>query len=133
MILFVMAVGFAAVPVLRGWTATRTAYALTTRRVIVYTRGLFGVTRDSYSPLEVTNMKRANSWLLAGCGDLIFRTVFVVTRSRQRSGGFSDSVRTVHYGLLAIPKLAEVEKLVRETLIDPFVDKLGQASVSAQV
>jgi hypothetical protein len=132
-VLLLVSAGFAAVPTLRWWTARNTAYALTTRRVIVYTKGLFGVTRDSYSPLEVTNMKRANSWVLAGCGDLIFRTVHVITRSRSRSGASSDSVRTIHYGILAVANLDEVEKVVRETLIDPFVDKLGQASVAAQV
>jgi hypothetical protein len=52
--------------------------------------------------------------------------VHVISRSRKGTT-WSDKVRTIHYGLLAIDHLDEVEHLVRETLIDPFVDKLNQA------
>jgi hypothetical protein len=117
----------AAVAVLRWKTATRTCYALTNRRALVYKESLFGPTRDSYSPLEVSGMRRLDSWLAGGSGDLAFRTVQVISTSRNQTGRWSQSVKTVHYGFLAIPQLDEVEKLVRETLIDPFVDKLNEA------
>jgi hypothetical protein len=126
--LFVVSAGVSAVALLRWHTATRTCYVLTNRRALVYKESLFGSTRDSYSPLEVSNMRRSDSWLAAGSGDLIFRTVYVVSTSSNRRGGFSQSVRAVHYGFLAIAHVGEVEKVVRETLIDRFVDKLTGAS-----
>jgi hypothetical protein len=124
-VLFFASACVAAVAVVRWHTARRTCYALTTRRALVYKEGLFGPTRESYSPLEVSGMRRSDSWLVAGCGDLIFRTVQVVSRSR---GSWSSSVKTIHYGFLAVAQVGEVEKLVRETLIDRFVDRLNQAS-----
>jgi hypothetical protein len=42
--------------------------------------------------------------------------------------GSSTSVSTKHYGFLAVARVREVEKLVRETLIDRFVDKLQMAN-----
>jgi hypothetical protein len=116
------------VALLRWKTATRTCYVLTNRRALVYKESLFGPTRDSYSPLEVSGMRRSDSWVFAGIGDLIFRTVQVVSKSGNRTGPWRTSVKTIHYGFLAIPQVASVEKLVRETLIDRFVDKLNQAS-----
>jgi hypothetical protein len=107
--------------------ARRTCYALTNRRALVYKEGLFGPTRESYSPLEVAAMKRSDSWTVRGSGDLIFRTVQVVTTSRTR-GVSRSSVKTTHYGFLAVAPVGDVEKLVRETLIDRFVDKLAQAN-----
>jgi hypothetical protein len=124
--IFLVSACVAAVPCLHWRTAKRTAYALTNRRALVYTEGLFGVTRDSYTPLEVSGMRRSNSWLARDSGDLIFRTVYVISRSRKGTT-WSDSIRTIHYGLLAIDHLDDVERLVRETLIDPFVDRLNQA------
>jgi hypothetical protein len=115
-----------AVPLVHRWLATRTCYAITTRRALVYKKGLFGPTRESYSPLEVSAMERRNSWLSAGSGDLIFRTVHVITHVRKPAM-WNNNIRTVHYGFLAIPQLDEVEKLLRETLVDRFVDKLNQA------
>jgi hypothetical protein len=127
---FLVSACIAAVPYPHWRSARRTCYAVTNRRAVVYTEGLFGVTRDSYTPLEVSNMRRSNSWLARDSGDLIFRTVHVISRSR-RGGRWSDSIRTIHYGLLAIDHLDEVERLVRETLIDPFVDRLNQAGAQA--
>jgi hypothetical protein len=127
----VLLAAFAAVsaPALVRWrTAGRTCYVLTNRRAVVYREGLFGKTRDSYPPLEVAGMRPAGSWLVAGCGDLIFRTVQVVTYERKQSlFGSNTSTRTIHYGFLAVARLDEVEKIVRETLVDRFVDKLTSA------
>jgi hypothetical protein len=72
-------------------------------------------------------MRRSNSCLASGSGDLIYKTVHVITTTRNRHGS-NSSVRTIHYGFLAIAQVGEVEKIVRETLIDRFVDKLTQAS-----
>ncbi len=124
--LFLLSLAGPAVAGLRWRAARRTCYVLTNRRALVYKEGLFGPTRESYSPLEVSPMRRSDSWLVAGGGDLIFRTVKVI----KRTGGgiFNTSVRTIHYGFLAVAPVAEVEALVRETLIDRFVDKLNQAN-----
>jgi len=48
----------------------------------------------------------------------------------KRTGGgfFNTSVTTIHYGFLAVAPVGEAERLVRETLIDPFVDRLTAAS-----
>jgi hypothetical protein len=127
-LVLLLAAACVSAPALVRWrTARRTCYALTNRRAVVYKEGLFGATRDSYPPLEVAGMRRSSSWLAAGCGDLIFRTVQVVTYSRQRSTFGDTSTKTIHYGFLAIAHLDEVEKLVRETLIDRFVDRLTSA------
>jgi hypothetical protein len=39
----------------------------------------------------------------------------------------TNNVRTIHYGLLAIAHLDEVEKVLHETLIDRFADRLNRA------
>jgi hypothetical protein len=123
-----LSLGCTAVPFVRRYVSQRTLYALTNRRALVFKQGLFGPTRDSYSPLEVTAMRRADSWVQSGSGDLIFRTVQVLNTTRYRSGRTNQSVTTTHYGFLAINHPKDVEKLVRETLIDRFVDKLQQAN-----
>jgi hypothetical protein len=128
LILLIPAVGGVVVPVLRWKLAQGTIYALTNRRALVYKQGLFGPTRESYSPLEVAQMRRADSWLFQAAGDVIFRSVTVITTSRNSRGGSSSSTSTTHYGFLAIAHVKEVEKLVRETLIDRFVDKLQAAN-----
>ena len=73
-------------------------------------------------------MRRGDSWLLADGGDLIFRSVTTIRHSTSRHGHSSRSVTRTHYGFLAIARVKEVEKLVRETLIDPFADRLQMAS-----
>jgi hypothetical protein len=57
--IFLVSACIAAVPCLHWRSARRTCYALTTRRALVYTEGLFGVTRDSYAPLEVSGIAAA--------------------------------------------------------------------------
>ncbi len=115
-------------PFVRRYAGRRTCYALTNRRALVYKEGFFGATRASYPPLEVSNMRRSDSWFCKGSGDLIFRTVKVISAARLKPGLLNQGVKTTHFGFLAIPHVHEVEKLVRETLIDRFVDKLNHAS-----
>jgi hypothetical protein len=128
LILLIPAVGLTVVPVLRWKLSKGTIYGLSNRRALVYKEGLFGPSRESYSPLEVSQMRRADSWLFADAGDVIFRSVTVITTSRSSSGKSHTSTNTTHYGFLAIAHVKEVEKLVRETLIDRFVDKLQAAN-----
>lgn len=127
-IILVIGGGCVAVALFRLYQAKGTCYALTRRRALVYKPGLFGPTKESYSPAEVSAMRRSNSWVLSEGGDVIFRSVTVVTTSRSSSGKSSSTARTYHYGFLAVPQVHQVEKLVRETLVDRFVDKLTQAN-----
>jgi hypothetical protein len=126
-VIFLVGIGVGLVPVYRWKMAQRTCYALTNRRAIVHKGGLFGPIRENYAPSEVAAMRRSDSWIYGGGGDLIFRTVQVLTTSYSRGRAW-QSVRTYHYGFLAIDCVREVEKLVRETLIDRFVDKLTAAN-----
>jgi hypothetical protein len=116
------------VPIYRSKMAKGSWYALTNRRAVVYQQGLFGPTRESYSPAEVACMRRSDSWLSESGGDLIFRTVKTITTSYNQRGGSSSRVSTKQYGFLGIAHVKDVEKLVRETLINPFVDKLQAAN-----
>jgi hypothetical protein len=116
------------VPFYRWKMAQGSCYALTNRRALVYRQGLFGPTRESYSPTEVAQMRRSDSWVFPGGGDLIFCTVVIVTTSHSPRTGSSRSVSRKHYGFLSVARVQEVEKLVRQTLIDPFVDRLQAAS-----
>jgi hypothetical protein len=118
---------FSLVPVVRWKLAQRQCYALTNRRALVFKQGLFGPTFESYSPLEVSAMRRSDSWVFKGGGDLIFRSVTVIRSSYSQRTGTSRSVRTTHYGFLAIANVRQIERLVRETLIDRFVDRLQAA------
>lgn len=124
--LFFVSLAVSSVPLVRWKQATRTCYVLTNRRALVYKEGLFGPTHESYSPLELSGMRHSGSWLMANSGDVIFRSVQVISRTTGPRG--SVGVKTIHYGFLAIGQPREVEKLVRATLIDRFVDKLTQAS-----
>ena len=122
--LFVASVGGAVVPLVRVKLAQGSCYALTNRRALVYKVGLFGPTRESYSPSEVAKMRRSDSWLFKDGGDLIFSTVTTITTSSKGR----SSVKTTYYGFLSIAHVKEVDKLVRETLINPFVAKLQAAN-----
>jgi hypothetical protein len=122
-----VSLGFVAVPFVRWHFARRTCYVLTNRRAFVYKEGIMGPTRESYPPLEVAAMRRSDSWLQKDSGDLIFRSVTVISTTRTR-GRVSQTATTVNYGFLAIPHIQEVATLVRETLIDRFVEKLNRAS-----
>lgn len=126
---------FCAIPFYRVWQATQTGYGLTNRRAIIYRGGLFGGDLDHYSPSQLVGMTRANSWVRSGAGDLVFRTVHVVTTTvkSQPTRGLSfgdsrsESVKTYRYGFLAIAQVQDVERLIRETLVDRFVDVIKQA------
>jgi len=84
--------------------------------------------RESYPPVEVANMRQSNSWVFSGHGDLIFRTVLIIRSSRSSNGVWSQSVTTRHFGFLGVAQVQEVGRIVRETLIDRFVEKLNRAN-----
>jgi hypothetical protein len=125
--LMLLSLGLISVPLARGYFAGRSCYALTTRRALVYRAGLFGPTRESYPPQEVAAMRRSDAWLEAGSGDLIFRSVIVVKRAGSINGLPIPGWKTTNYGFLAIPHVRNVEHIVQETLVDPFVDRFHRA------
>jgi len=113
-------------PYFRVVQARKTAYAITNRRAIVMTPGIIGGIPhfDFYNPDQLTNVWRRGSWLFADdAGDVVFKTVLVITTSRSARGGSSSSIRKTYYGFLAIHKTREVEKLVREKLVNPYLAK----------
>jgi hypothetical protein len=128
LIFLVLSAGCMVAPFYQSKMAQRSCYALTSRRALVIRGGLFGPTRESYQASDVAQMRRDNSWVCSGGGDLIFRTVVVVTTSYNQKGGSRRSVNTKHYGFLAITNIAEVEKLVRDTLINPYMQRMHMAN-----
>lgn len=99
------------------WQAGRTCYALTNKRCIVWQGGLFGgVEMENYNAARVANMWRREMWLFGnGGGDLVFRSVTVVTVTTGKHGGVSES--TTYYGFLAVENVRQVERLVRDVLL----------------
>jgi hypothetical protein len=119
------AIGMILSPWYRFWMAKRTCYVLTNRRCIVWMCNWFGgVHMENYNAAQLANMWRRDMWFFGkGAGDLVFRSVTTITVRTGRHGGVSQS--TTYYGFLAIENVREIEKLVRETLVDRFMDKLN--------
>lgn len=122
----VFGAGMFCVPFYNLWKAARTCYALTSRRAIVWQAGWFGhVEMENYNPARLANMWRRDMWFFGkGGGDLVFRSTTTITVSHSRRGGTSVSESTTYYGFLAIENAKEVERLVREVLVDKVIDKL---------
>jgi hypothetical protein len=111
-------------PLRKYWIARRTCYTLTSRRAIVWGSSLLGQqSMVVYSPAMLVRMRRKDSFIFKdGAGDVIFRTHTVIITQRGRRGStFASEIR---YGFIAIRRAREVEVLVRETLVDPLVDKM---------
>jgi hypothetical protein len=100
--------------------ARNTCYALTDRRAIVWEAGWFGtVSVYSYTPNALGRMIRRERG--DGSGDLVFEEVVSVGSSyvsHGARGGGSWQTRTTitPRGFLAIPRVREVEDLIRRTL-----------------
>ncbi len=128
------------VPFFQRWKATKSCYALTSRRAIVLDRNVIGVPQmTSYNPADLAGMRRREWWFFQEAGDVIFRTKVTITvtdhyarggrgRGFGGPGGYmGSSVRksVTHYGFLAVRQPRQVEALIRETLVDPILDKLN--------
>jgi hypothetical protein len=110
------------------WIAERTTYSITNRRAIVHKPSLFGpVAVDSYGPVQLQQMVRRDWFVVKGVGDLIFHTErrLEVSTTRNRHGS-SSSVREkiIHFGFLGIDDPVKIEKVIRQILINPLVDKI---------
>ncbi len=116
--------GLVIMPFYNLWRAGRTCYALTSRRAIVWQAGLFGgVEMENYNPARLASMWRRDMWIFGkGGGDLVFRSVTIVTVTSGKHGGVSRN--TTYYGFLAIENVRKVERLVREVLVDKVIDRM---------
>jgi hypothetical protein len=129
-----------AVPFFQRWKATKSCYALTSRRAIVLDRNAIGIPQmTNYNPADLAGMRRREWWFFQEAGDVIFRTKVTITvtdhyarggrgRGFGGPGGYmGSSVRksVTHYGFLAVRRPRQVEALIRETLVDPILDKLN--------
>jgi hypothetical protein len=126
-----VAFGATLVPLTRWWKAVRTGYVLTDRRALVWRPGFLGLLgKEVYRPDQLLGMRRRPSWVFGDeAGDVIFRSVTTITKTiykdrhgRESTRPPSYSIRTVYYGFLAIYQSDEVERLIRETLLEPLID-----------
>jgi hypothetical protein len=121
-ILFALAFAAAGVatPFLNRRRYERVAYALTNRRALAWDADLLGrVTPKVYVPAELSKMS-AMPTTADGVGSLIFGRKAV----RRRTQHGTQTVLGPPYGFFYIARAADVERLLREQLIDPFTDKL---------
>jgi hypothetical protein len=122
LILALLGAGFAA-PYLNRWRMGKTFYAFTTKRALAWNCTWGGkVVHNAYDPADLAKLYRQNLTYTSGddgVGNLIFG---VKVRTRETTEGTMRIV--TRYGFFLVPRAAEVEKLLRETLVDPFMDKL---------
>jgi hypothetical protein len=103
----------------------RVVYALTNRRALVYRPAFFSEGHvDTYGPQILQHMKRRDYWLTKNAGDLIFHTERTITVTHFQHGGSTMKKDEQRFGFIGIDNVRDVEKLVRETLVNPLVDKL---------
>jgi hypothetical protein len=112
-------VGGVAWPYLQRWYAGRTVYAVTTRRALAWVCDYFGkVSLVTYEPADMVKMSRTDIKKGDdGIGNLIFG---VTVRTRNTKDGIVRSYRS--YGFFLVHRPMVVERLLREHLIDPFID-----------
>jgi hypothetical protein len=124
----------AGVPFYFAWVAGRTCYAVTNKRAFIVKKTL-GLKKNSYQPSDLTGMKRSDGWIGKdeGVGDLVFKEDVTITtttykavggRGGTRNLGSSQSLSVSKYGFLAVRRARDLEKLMRATLIERFLDKL---------
>jgi hypothetical protein len=121
------AVAVMAPMVQKNWART-TVYALTSRRCLVYQGSWFGDKTHAptvYTPGELTNLRRQNAWWVKECGDVIFKTIVTITTTTDNRGRSSRSRSEKHYGFIGVRDPEHVERLIREALVDPLLDKIN--------
>jgi hypothetical protein len=100
-------------PFYKRWQAGKAFYVLTSRRALVWAAEWHGgVKLEAYGPRDLSNVHTIGK-------DVVFRTVTTIYRSKK--GG--DHTTTQRFGFLAIEDPVAIEKLVRETLVEPFLEK----------
>jgi predicted Zn finger-like uncharacterized protein len=101
----------------------RNCYVLTNRRCFTWLAAPGYGDLLSYNTFKLEDMKRKDSLRFKGMGDLIFEVV--VTYETMGGGSRNTPQRREEpRGFLMIDNVREVEKLIRETLVDRRTDKL---------
>jgi hypothetical protein len=116
------------VPFSKSRRARRDVYLLTNKRAIVWTQEFFKRNKEPYLPSALVNLRSAGSWLGGGVGDVIFRTKVTIHVETSRRGPTTETRSETRFGFLAVERHKDVERMVRETLVDRFMDKLAQAN-----
>jgi hypothetical protein len=118
------------VPIVRRLRAARTLYVLTRRRATVWEPNLLGImTVCDYTPDVLSRMFRRQSWFVKGAGDLVFRslTKITTTHTYDKRGGYRGSRTSIvkyYWGFMAIDDVNEVEKLINDQVVEPFLDRV---------
>jgi hypothetical protein len=125
-----------AIPIVKRLLARRTFYVLTQRRATVWEPNLIGkLTVCDYTKETLSRMKRRNALFVKGAGDLVFRTLTKITtthyHTKRRGGGrqhtgSESQVQVIYWGFLAIADVAQVEALINENIVEPYLDKIHE-------
>lgn len=100
-------------PIWKRARAAKVIYAITDRRAIICGPELFrGTVIRSYAPAQLGKVSRAER--SDGAGDLVFEEI--VSYSSDSNG---TSRHVTRRGFLGVERVAEVERLLRTTLLDP--------------
>jgi hypothetical protein len=110
-------------PFLARRRAARTVYAFSNRRALAWESSLLGRVRHVvYDPAELTGLQRlAVTGGADAVGNLIFAARAVV-RKTSKGREYTGAVRFL--GFFHVRRAAEVEQLMREELIDPFLEQV---------
>ncbi len=98
--------------------ARKTFYAVTSRRAILWEAGFFGrVEVRSYESNDLEDLHRVE--YDNGEGDLVFQEM--VTFGRNNRGHQTTHLK--QHGMMGIPRVREIEELIRQALIHPSEEK----------
>jgi len=105
-----------AAPFFQRWRYGKTFYAFTDRRALAWTCDLLGRTRlKTYPPAALGSIRcMARD---EGLGSLMFGAQEIKRKDGQVAG-------VIFHGFFYIKNARSVEKLMRQRLVDPFMDKL---------
>ena len=125
--------------------AYQACYVVTNRRAILFERGILGLdpkafslssllgTRSrSYHPHELLALERRDNPRVPGAGDLIFEYIFTIGRTTTGFPGTdstlqrTDTPQRTPRGFFFLEQVAEVEHLIRKTLLANLEKKLDQ-------
>jgi hypothetical protein len=105
-----------AAPHYQRWRYGKTYYAFTNRRALAWTCDLLGqVKLKTYPPAALGGLRCMAG--ATGLGSLMFGTQQIKRKDGQVAG-------VIFHGFFYIRNASAVEKLMRERLIDPFMDRL---------
>jgi hypothetical protein len=126
----ILLVAAVAIPIVKRLRARGTFYVLTQRRATVWEPNMIGkLTVCDYTKEILSRMKRRNALFVKGAGDLVFRTLTKITTTHYRStrpggGGSESQVQVIYWGFLALADVAQVEALINEHIVEPYLDQI---------